>query len=345
MTGVSAAGQAIGVDIGGSKVLAVRYGPGGVVEASVKLPTPGEAEGVVATVLAAADLVAPEGQDASRIPLGVGCPGMIDRKGVPHYCPHLHCLDGVPFRDLLAQRRPGAPTMVVNDATAACWAEHLLGAGRGAQDMVMATLGTGIGGGAVLGGRLVEGGHGFAGEIGHMVVDANGPPCPCGKRGCWERFASGSGLGRLAREAALAGELDGAVDLAGGDPESVRSEHVTALALQGDAACLAVMGRFAWWVALGLANLANALDPGLIVVGGGLVESHSVLMGPLRDAFAELVEAPGARSVSIVPAELGERAGGVGAALLVLAGVFRPAPAGQLVTPAPGAAASLGLQP
>ena len=322
VTEVSGAEPAIGVDIGGSKVLAVRYGPGGVVEDCVKLPTPGEAEGVVATVLAAADLVAPEGRDASCLPLGVGCPGMIDRAGVPHYCPHLHCLDGVPFRDMLAERRPGAPTIVVNDATAACWAEHVLGAGRGAQDMIMATLGTGIGGGAVLGGRLVEGGHGFAGEIGHMVVDVNGPPCPGGKRGCWERFASGSGVGRLAREAALAGELDAAVELAGGDPEAVRSEHVTALALKGHDACLAVMGNFAWWVALGLANLANALDPALIVVGGGLVESHSVLMGPLRNAFDALVEAPGARSVSIVPAELGERAGGVGAALLARSGGF-----------------------
>ncbi len=311
---------AIGVDIGGSKVLAVLVGPDGKVGASVKLATPADAEGVVEAVLDAADQVRPPGRAGQALPLGVGTPGMIDREGTAQYCPNLHCLDGVPFRRRLEEHRRGLRAHVVNDATAACWAEHVMGAGRGADNMVMATLGTGIGGGAVIGGSMLEGAHGFAGEMGHMVVEVGGPPCPCGKRGCWERFASGSGLGRLGREAALAGELPAAVAMAGGDPEAVKGEHVTELALAGDKAALAVMANFAWWVALGLANLANLLDPSVVVVGGGLVESHAVLMGPLRESFAELAEAPGARSVRILPAELGERAGAVGAALLAAAG-------------------------
>ena len=143
----------------------------------------------------------------------------------------------------------------------------------------MVTLGTGIGGGAVLGGRLLEGAHGFAGEVGHMVIDPQGPPCPCGKRGCWERFASGTGLGRLAREAAHAGKIPAVVTLAGGDPEAVRGEHLTAAALAADPGALEVMDVFGWWLALGLANLANALDPSVIVLGGGLIEAERVVMG------------------------------------------------------------------
>ena len=144
----------------------------------------------------------------------------------------------------------------------------------------MVTLGTGIGAGIITSGRLLHGAQGFAGEPGHMVVDPNGPPCPCGKRGCWERFASGSGLGRLARDAASGGRLDAAVALAGGDPEAVRGEHVTASARAGDVESQAVLDELARWIALGLANLVNVLDPALIVIGGGLVEAADLLLPP-----------------------------------------------------------------
>jgi len=307
----------IGVDIGGSKVLGIRLGPGGQIEALDRLPTPADANAVVEAVLAVSACVAGPAGDPLALPLGVGLPGMVDRRGVAHFCPHLHSLDGIDVRLELARRRaPGAATVVFNDATAACWAEYRLGAGREHEDVLMVTMGTGIGGGIVAGGRLLEGRNGFAGEIGHMVVDPHGPPCPCGKRGCWERFASGSSLGRLAREAAQAGRLDYVVRLAGGDPEAVRGEHLTAAALSGDPGALAVMNDFGWWLALGLANLANALDPAVIVLGGGLIEAGDVVMVPVREAFAELAEAPEARGVQVLAAQLGERAGAVGAALL-----------------------------
>lgn len=309
---------AIGVDIGGTKVLAVRLGPAGEVEAWKKLATPRDAGDVIEAVLAGvAEVAKGAGEAPSALPLGVGFPGMLDRNGTAHFCPHLHSVDGMDLRELLAQRRDlGATTVVLNDATAACWAEHSAGAAQGFDDVLMVTLGTGIGGGVVSGGRLVEGAHGFAGEIGHMVIDPYGPPCPCGRRGCWERFASGDGLGRLAREAALAGKLDCAVKAAGGDPDAVRAEHVTEAAIKGHPEALAVMKEFAWWLALGLANLSNVLDPSVIVLGGGLIEAEQAVMGPLRDAFVDLVEAPGARSIQVVPAQLGEKAGAVGAALL-----------------------------
>ena len=125
-----------------------------------------------------------------------------------------------------------------------------------------------------------------------MVVDPNGPPCPCGKRGCWERFASGSGLGRLARDAASGGRLDAAVALAGGDPEAVRGEHVTASARAGDAESQARARRAGRTGSRsGLANLVNVLDPAVIVIGGGLVEAADLLLPEVRRRFAELVMA------------------------------------------------------
>ena len=187
--------------------------------------------------------------------------------------------------------------MVENDANAWTLGEYWRGAARGCQNVVLLTLGTGIGGGLVSGGRLLRGANGFAGEIGHIVVDPDGPPCPCGQRGCWERFASGSALARMA----------------GGR----RGEDVTAAAARGDADALELIDRFAWWLALGLANLANILDPSLIVLGGGLIESGGVILEPARRAFRELVEGVGHRpDIPIVAATLGERAGAIGAALL-----------------------------
>jgi glucokinase len=139
----------------------------------------------------------------------------------------------------------------------------------------------------------------------------------CGQRGCWERFASGSGLARLAREAAVGARLARVVALAGGDPEGVRGEHVQAAAREGDPEALAVTDHFAWWVALGLVNLTNILDPGMIVLGGGLVAAADLLLDPIHQHFGALLYAAAHRPhPTIVPAELGERAGALGAALV-----------------------------
>ena len=143
-----------------------------------------------------------------------------------------------------------------------------------------------------------------------MVVDPAGPPCPCGRRGCWERFASGGGLGLMAREAALAGRLPEVVALAGGDPEGVRGEDVTAAALAGDPDARRVIEQVGWWVGFGLANLACVLDPECFVLGGGLVGAGDLLLDSARRAFDELVEGGGSRpETAIVTAAFGERAG------------------------------------
>jgi glucokinase len=301
----------IGVDVGGTKVLGLQLESDNSFGAETRQTTPAGGEAVLDAI---AEVVTSLGPTTA---VGVGVPGLVDHAGVLQFAPNLPSVVGLHVRAGLEQRLPGVRVTVGNDATCAAWAERLLGAGQGSRDVLMVTLGTGIGGGLVAGGQLLLGGNGFAGEIGHMVVDIHGPPCPCGKRGCWERFASGSGLGRLGREAAEAGRVPRIVELAGGVADTVRGEHVTAAATEGDAGALSIIDHFAWWVALGLANLANVLDPECIVVGGGLVESGALFLEPVRAAFLGLVEAAEYRpAIRIVLAQLGGRAGAVGAALL-----------------------------
>ena len=304
----------VGVDLGGTKCLGVVVDERGAVVDELRVPTPRGSE-AIADVLGdvAAELMA---RRAEVVGVGVGVPGLVDASGALRFAPNLPGVTELPLAVPLAERL-GVPVVVENDASCAGWGEREAGAGKGRDHVVLVTLGTGIGGGIILGGRLFRGHNGFAGEIGHMVVDPHGPPCVCGQRGCWERFASGSGLGRLAREAAVGGRADRIVSLAGGDPEDVKGEHVTAAAGEGDEEALAVMRDFGWWVALGLANLANAFDPELFVLGGGLVEAGEVLLSPVRSAFAELLDGADHRpDVGIVAAELGEHAGAIGAALL-----------------------------
>ncbi len=301
----------VGIDIGGTKLLAVRVDEDGSVVPDTAQASPTSGPELIDEVLAAAERLC-RGRPAS---LGVGVPGLVDPTDTVRFAPNLQGVTGTLLGDRLREALPGAPVWIGNDATAACWAEHQLGAGAGHDEMIMVTLGTGVGGGIVSRGELLEGSNRYAGEFGHMVVDPNGPKCPCGKRGCWERFASGAGLGFLGREMAVAGEAPRVVELAG-DPEAVRGEHVTTAAREGDGPATEIMARFAWWVALGLANLTNALDPEVIVLGGGLAAAGDVLLEPTRRAFVDLVEAPELRQmVRIVPAALGFQAGAIGAAL------------------------------
>jgi glucokinase len=311
----------IGVDVGGTKLLGVAVDPAApeVVLASHRVPTPEGGAGLAEAVASLVELLDQEVGAPSAV--GIGVPGLVDRAGVLHVGPHLHHLADVSLVDLVGPR-VGLPVVVDNDANCHAFAELRAGAARGRQEVLVVTFGTGIGAGVITSGRLVHGAHGFAGEPGHMVVDRNGPPCPCGGRGCWERFASGSGLGRLARDAALGGRLAAAMELAGGDPEAVRGEHVTATARQGDDESLVLIEDLARWMALGLANLVNVLDPAVIVMGGGLVEAADLLLPPVRAHLADYVMASERRPLlEVVPAELGERAGAIGAALLAAGAV------------------------
>lgn len=302
-------GAAIGVDVGGTKLLAVAVDEKGAVLDEVRVPTPRGGDAIVDAIV---------GLGIEAPVLGLGVAGLVDRSGVLRVGPNLPGFTGYPFAEQL-RVRAGVPVSVDNDATTATWGELKAGAAAGASDALVVALGTGIGAGFVAGGAIQRGANGFAGEAGHMVVDPNGPVCPCGRRGCWERFASGSGLGRLARDAAEAGRVAAVVALAGGEPEAVRGEHVTEAARAGDEGALAVLRSFGWWVALGVANLVNVLDPDVVVIGGGLAEMGDLLLDPVRRSYGDLVLAPDFRpEVPIVAATLGERAGAIGAALLAI---------------------------
>lgn len=306
----------VGLDVGGTKVLGVaidRSAPGEVV-ASHRIPTPEGGIGLVGALADLVDLLAAETQAPGAV--GVGVPGLITGDGTLVLAPHLHDLRGHPLTTQIREVL-GVPTVVDNDANCHAVAEQRAGAAGGATEALVITLGTGVGGGIITGGKVLRGGHGMAGEPGHMVVDPGGPPCPCGKQGCWERYASGTGLGRLAREAAQGGRLDAVVALAGGDPDAVRGEHVASAARAGDPGAVQVLDQVAWWVALGLSNLANVLDPSVIVLGGGLVHAEDVLFEPIRRHFGQLVMAgPDRPPTEIVAAALGEEAGAIGAAAI-----------------------------
>jgi len=315
-----------GLDIGGTKILGRVLEPGdpGRALATVRVDTPRGAEAITTALVAAVEdlerQLAAAGWAAPLAGIGVGAAELVDRTGVLRFAPNLPTVTDLDIAGALSARWT-VPIAVDNDATCAALAEHRFGAAAGAQDAVLVTLGTGIGAGLIVSGQVCRGRTGFAGEPGHMVVDPTGPPCPCGRRGCWERFASGSGLGRLARDAADAGQADRLVALAGGDAGLVRGEHATRAAQEGDPDALVVLEHFAWWVALGLANIVNILDPEVVVIGGGLVAAGDTLMRPVRAAYQGLVLAPDHRPpVRIVPASLGPEAGSIGAALLVAGG-------------------------
>ncbi len=304
-----------GVDIGGTKCLGLCLAVDGTVVVEERVPTPRGAANLIDTVV---EVVGALGANSGgRIAaVGVGAPGLVDRGGVLRAAPNLVGVTEMPIRDMLADRLQ-VPVTVDNDATCALEAEWRHGAASGTSDALLVTMGTGIGGGVVSSGALQRGANGFMSEPGHMVVDPNGPPCVCGRRGCWERYASGSGLARLARDAAFGGRAAAVVEAAGGDPEAVRGEHVTSAAHAGDPGARQIVEDFAWWVGLGLANLTNLFDPEVIVLGGGLTEEADLLLEPISRLYEELLYAPAHRPrPRLVPAVLGERAGALGAALI-----------------------------
>lgn len=310
-----------GLDLGGTKLLGVATDPASDEPMVVrKQPKPTDVVVGMAAMVDELRSAAAEQDPGSRVvAVGVGMPGLVDRAGVFRYGPNLKGVTDLGVAEALSDV-VGLPVVVDNDATCAGWAEHERGAARGANHSLTITLGTGIGAGLTVKGEVLRGAHGFAGEPGHMVVEPSGHPCRCGRLGCWEQYASGFALGRLAREAAARGQAGAIVELAGGDPEAVQGEHVTAAAEAGDADALAVFGQFGWWVALGLANLVNILDSEVIVIGGGLAEVGDLVLDPIRQAFDGLVMGAAHRDpVPIVAAQLGERAGAWGAALLASA--------------------------
>jgi glucokinase len=300
---------AVGIDVGGTKCLGIAIDDQGNVLRDLKVPTPNDADLLISTLASIAQQLDADGA------VGIGVPGLVNRDGVLLAAPNVTAVRMLPLRERL-EKASGLRVVVDNDNTVACLAEWRYGAGRGCNDLVLVGLGTGIGGGFVSGGVLQRGHHGFAGEFGHMIVSPHGLQCPCGQRGCWERYASGSGLGHLARLAAAEGKLVNVLASAA-NVDAIRGEDVTDAAHAGDPEAIAVIGTFAEWVALGLVNLTNIFDPERIVLSGGLSADPDLFLPPIIASFQASLFAAGLRErPELKFAELGPLAGGIGAALL-----------------------------
>ncbi|MFN8076284.1 MAG: ROK family glucokinase [Kineosporiaceae bacterium] len=310
-----AAAPAIGVDIGGTKVNAGVVAPDGAVLARARRPTPGrDVAAVESTIL---DLVAQlraEHPDVAAV--GVGAAGFVDAAGERVlFSPHLAWRDE-PLHDALAEHLD-VPVTVDNDANGAAWAEYRFGAGRDEPWLVCVTLGTGIGGGLVVDGRLRRGRWGIAGEFGHMVVVPDGRRCECGNRGCLEQYASGNVLGREARELAAAGSPVAAGLLArvDGRVEDLVGPLVTQAAADGDPLAVELFEEVGRWLGVGLANIAAALDPGMFVIGGGVCDAGELLLRPTRESLRRTLTGRGFRPEPVVVrAMLGPDAGMIGMA-------------------------------
>lgn len=329
----------VGVDIGGTKVLAGEVTRNGAVVRTARRSTPGRRVSVSSVEDALTEAVLEVAGGRRIAGVGLAAAGFVDETGERvRFAPHLPWVDDR-VRDRLS-RRWGAPVALDNDANAAAVAENVYGAARGASSALVVTLGTGIGGAYLLGGEVIRGSQGMAGEFGHMRLVPDGRGCECGLRGCWEQYCSGNALVRLARARLVDDPATATVlsDMCGGRPEQLTGFMVTSAAGVGDPvahACFAAIGE---WLGVGLGALTSALDPEVVVVGGGVSAAGDLLLDPARAVLERAVVGAGHRTPPrLVAARLGPEAGVVGAALLARmarwSGSARAALTGRTVVP------------
>ena len=305
--------QVIAVDLGGTKLAAGVVDRDGTVVRRAVEPTDLTGEDAV---LAQLERVIGRLVDGGFDALGVGIPSTIDQRSGRAVTSVNIPLAGVDLRDRL-QDSFGVPALLENDGNAAAVAEHRLGAGRGARNVVMLTLGTGVGGGLILDDRLYRGSVGAAGELGHITLDLNGPPCQgvCPGRGHLEAMASGQAADRLADRAA-AERPDGDLGRAAAAGRDVNPRLLVELAAAGPGDARDVLEHVGFHLGVGISDLVNVFNPEVVVVGGGLGEAGELLLAPARKVVAERTLLPSRDVVRIVEAELGPDAGLVGAALV-----------------------------
>jgi glucokinase len=303
-----------GVDVGGTKIAAGVVDEEGNLLARARHESPaGDPTAIENTI---AELVRALSTDHAVEAVGVGAAGFIDsERSTVLFAPNLAWRDEPLKADL--ERLVGLPVVIENDANAAAWGEFMFGAGADVDDLLLVTVGTGVGGGIVLDGKLHRGAFGVAAEIGHMRVVPNGRRCGCGNLGCWEQYASGTALVRDARER-LASDLEGGerlLELAEGDLDRLDGPMVSKAAKEGDPLAVDLLADLGRWLGEGIASLAAVLDPGAVVIGGGVSEADDLLLEPVRKHFAANLTGHGHRpELTIRKAQLGNRAGLIGAA-------------------------------
>jgi glucokinase len=309
--------RVIGIDAGGTKLL------GGVVDETLdvhhrvhrRIVGLDQAE-LLDALMDAVEEARSAAPDADVV--GFGIPALVrPQTGSVMVSNHLP-LDGVPFRDLMSERL-GLTVRVDNDSNVAMLAEHRAGVARGIDDAVLLALGTGIGGGLLLGGEIYRGAEGAGAELGHIVVNPDGPDCPgaCPGRGCLEAYASGNALGRAGTEVARANPESALGEVLAAGRE-VTGGLVTELAHDGDPLSREVIAEAGRWLGIGIVTLVNVFNPELVIIGGGASAAGDLMLDPAREVLAERALPPNREMVRVVLAHFGSEAGMMGAALLAL---------------------------
>jgi glucokinase len=308
--------HAIGVDIGGTKIAAGVVDENGVILAQTLRRTVAEDSDSVDRAVVSVCLELASQYTIGAI--GLAAPGFVSSdQATVLFTPNLPWRDHPLRARVAAEFGPEVRIVVENDANAAGWAEFQFGVGRDVEDMLMLTIGTGLGGAVIIGHKLVRGAWGVAAEVGHMRVVPGGYLCGCGHKGCWEQYASGSALVRDA-QAALVREPQNAVrllELAGGVPERLTGPQITLAAQEGDPLSITLLAELGRWIGEGAASVAALIDPAMVVIGGGVGAAGDLLLGPARTGFADQLSAHGYRpEAAIHLAAMGNDAGIVGAA-------------------------------
>jgi len=303
-----------GVDVGGTKILGGVVDHDGNIIEDHRVESPAKSpEAIEAAIVE----VVQELKTKHPIEcVGIGAAGYIDKnRSTVLFAPNIAWRD-VPLKERL-EKVLELPVVIENDANAAAWGEFEYGAGAEVDNMMLVTVGTGVGGGLVLEGDLYRGAFGVGAEIGHMRVVPNGHLCGCGNRGCWEQYASGSALVRNVRDAARGGSLLAreVLDRAEGDLAKIKGPQITEAARDGDAFAIEALTDLGIWLGEGIASIAAVLDPAVVAIGGGVAEAEDLLLGPARRAFEAQLTGRGHRPMlDIRKATLGNEAGLIGAA-------------------------------
>ncbi|MEU6850757.1 ROK family glucokinase [Actinacidiphila alni] len=312
-------GLTIGVDIGGTKIAAGVVDEEGSILETVKVPTPPTPEGVVDAIVDAVRQVSTGHQIEA---VGIGAAGYVDdKRATVLFAPNINWRHEA-LKDKVEQRVE-LPVVVENDANAAAWGEYRFGAGQGHSDVICITLGTGLGGGIIIGNKLRRGRFGVAAEFGHIRVVPDGLLCGCGSQGCWEQYASGRALVRYAKQRANATPENAEVLLALGDGtvDGIEGRHISAAARQGDPVATDSFRELARWAGAGLADLASLFDPSAFIVGGGVSDEGELVLDPIRKSFRRwLIGGEWRPHAQVLAAQLGGKAGLVGAADLARQG-------------------------
>ena len=309
----------LAIDLGGTKIIAAIISDKGQVMAREYYLTLAE-EGpqpVIGRVLSAIDhLLDSRNMDLSELhSISLATAGAIDiDKGLVTLSPKLPGWYNVPLRDIVKDKHR-INTFLINDASAAALGEYYFGAGRGVNNLILITLGTGIGGGVIINGKLYSGPCGSAGEIGHTTIDVNGPRCSCGNVGCLEMLASGTAVAQEAIKRISQGEKSSLVEIVGGKVGDITAEAVGVAAKDGDSLALEVILRAATYLGVGMVNVVNIFNPEMIIVGGGMAQMGDLLLNTARQVVKERAFPLSTQAVRIVTAQLGDNAGVLGAAV------------------------------